>query len=96
MEIANASEFGKTHIRWISEPPEQVSERAIAAKGVAAIFAVANAWLDVTAIEIRLGFYDHQRLTEADIAPREPHHLLRLESPSTAPVHSAYRPVEAE
>lgn len=95
MNIVNASESVKTHIRQIWEAPEDADERAAASEAVAALFALAGGWLDIVALEIRLGLYDRETCTEAGMRPGEPFHLLRAESVQNVRVNPTYRAMES-
>jgi hypothetical protein len=93
MTIANASESVKAHVwlRW--EAPEDADERTNAHAAVAAVFALAGTWLELAAVEARIGLYDRTIFTEGSIMPREPYHILR--SSSNARVTPWYRSIES-
>jgi hypothetical protein len=95
MNIVEASESPQTHIRWSYEAPENADEQAVASEAVAALFALADGWLDIVALEIRIGLYDHDTLTEASLRPSAPFHLLRRDSDSDVRVDPTYRPIES-
>lgn len=95
MSIVNASEFVKTHIRWTWETSENANERAIMTEAVTALFALADGWLDVVAVEIRLGIYDSETFTEASTRPPAPFHLLRADSAVNVRVEPTYRSIES-
>jgi hypothetical protein len=96
MSIVNASEFVKTHIRWIWEAPDDEDERVVAAEAVTALFALAEGWIDIIALEARLGLYDHEILTEAQLRPPEPFHLLHVQPSGEARIKPTYRPLESQ
>ena len=95
MSIVDASEAPQAHIRWTWETPENADERAVAAEAVTALFALANGWLDIVALEVRLGLYDREIFTEASTRPRDPLHLLRRDSAPNVRVKPMYRPAES-
>jgi hypothetical protein len=78
----------RVRLEW--EAPEQAEERAIAAEGVAALFAFAGAWLEPLAIEARVGCFDRELFTEAKVRPEHPFHLLVAE-PRPGEVGAAVR-----
>ena len=95
MTIVNASEFVKAHFRWIWEAPEDTGERTVAAEAVTALFVLAEGWLDIVALEARLGLYDREIFTEAQARPRDQFQLLRLEPANHVRIKPMYRPTEA-
>jgi|ERR1044071_8182902 hypothetical protein len=95
MIIANASEFVKAHTRWIWEAPEHADERTVAVEAVAAVFDAAGGWLDIAALEARIGLYDHEIFTEADTRPKDAFHLLRSQSIEHVRIKPMYRPIES-
>lgn len=95
MNIVEASESPQLHVRWTWEAPENADEQASASEAVAAVFALADGWLDIVAIEVRLGLYDREIFTEASLRPSAPFHLLRRD-PSSVRVDPTYRPIESK
>jgi hypothetical protein len=95
MSIVNASEFVKTHIRRTWEAAEDANERTVAAEAVAAVFAAADGWLEVVALEASLGFYDREIFTEAADRPQQPWQLIRLQGADQVRVKPMYRPIES-
>jgi hypothetical protein len=95
MNIVNASEFVKAHLRWSWDAPEEADERASTTEVVAALFALTRGWLEIAALEVRLGIYDRETLTEASMCPREPFHLLRADSAFDVRVDPLYRSSES-
>jgi hypothetical protein len=95
MNIVNASEFVKAHFRWKWDAPEQADERASTTEAIAALFALTREWFEIVALEIRLGIYDRETLTEASMCPREPFHLLRADSVFNVRVDPLYHSIES-
>lgn len=95
MTTVNASEFVKTHIRWLWEAPEDADERVVATEAIMALLAIAEGWLDIVALEVRLGLYDHETFTEAETRLPEPFHLLQVEPSGDVRVKPMYRPAES-
>jgi hypothetical protein len=95
MNIVEATESPQTHIRRNWEAPENATEREVAFEAVAAFFALADGWLDVVSLEIRIGLFDHETLTEASRRPNAPFHLLRRDSQSDVRVDPTYRSIES-
>lgn len=96
MNTANASEFVKTHIRYVWEAPESADERTVATEAVAALYSIASGWIDILALEARIGFYDQRVLTEAQARPAEPYHLLRSTAVGDTRIKPQYRPIEMQ
>jgi hypothetical protein len=95
MTTVNASEFVKAHARWIWEAPENVDERATAIEAVETLFALATGWIDIAALEIRLGFHDRETLTEARTRPNDPFQLLSAQPLLPVRVKPMYEPMES-
>src|SRR4051812_9021782 len=95
MNIVEASESPQTHIRRNWEAPENADEREVASEAVAALFALADGWLDVVSLEIRIGLYDHETFTEGSLRPNAPFHLLRRDSQFDVRIDPTYRSVES-
>jgi hypothetical protein len=95
MNIVNASEFVKAHFRWRWDAPEEADERASTTEAIAALFALTREWLEIAALEVRLGIYDRETLVEASMSPREPFHLLRANSAFNVRVDPLYHSIES-
>jgi hypothetical protein len=95
MNIVEASEAPQTHIRRNWEARENADEHEVASEAIAALFALADGWLDIVSLEIRIGLYDNDTFTEASLRPTAPFHLLRRDSQSEVRVDPTYRSVES-
>ncbi len=80
-------------LEWMS--PEGADERANAREAVESLFTVAESWIEVLGLEIRLGCYDRETLGETDFDPPRPYHLL-VREPRAADVtiDPTYRALE--
>jgi hypothetical protein len=94
MNIVNASEFVKSHIRWNWDAPEDADEPASATEAINSLLALTRGWLEIAALEVRLGIFDRVSLTDASMSPREPFHLLKAASSSNVRVAPLYRSIE--
>lgn len=91
----NASEIVKTHIRWVWDVPENIEQRVVAREVAGALFAMAGDWLDIVALEARVGLYDPNIFTEADLPFQIPWNLLRRDPSGDVQVEPRYRVVES-
>jgi len=95
MGNVNASESVKAHVRWTWEALDGATEREIAQQAVAAIFRVAEGWLEIVALEARLGLVDREAFIEAD-QPANPFQLLLEAGRDGVRVTPMYRTAEAQ
>lgn len=93
---AQAEERPIERLRLEWETPEEADERAIAAESVSAVLAFAGTWLEPLAIEVRVGCYDREILTEGKARPAYPFHLLVAEQrPADVQIKPIYQSLES-
>jgi hypothetical protein len=96
MKTASAGDGPLVHLAFEWDFPEGDDQRSTAREAVDALFALAEGWIEVLGLEIRLACYDRETLGEAakvDLA--RPYHLLvREPRMDTVQIGPTYRTVE--
>jgi hypothetical protein len=57
INIVNASEAAKSHIRWNWDAPEDADEHASATEAITALLALTRGWFEIAPLEARLGIF---------------------------------------
>ncbi len=96
IKTASAGDGPALHLALEWDFPEGGDQRSNAREAVDALFAVAEGWIEVLGLELRLGCYDRETLGEADVDPLRPYHLL-VREPRVADVQvrPTYRALES-
>ena len=88
---ATTGELPTESISLTWEPDTDCSQRGYSEEMAGAMFAFAAGWLEPLAIEMMVGCYDRDILTESATQPAQAYHLLRTEAPTDVDASPAYR-----
>jgi len=97
MKTATTGDYSKEYHRLEWPSPEGANQRVDADAAIDALFTLIDGWLEILALEVRVGCYDRETYTEAsELRPPQPYHLLVHEPrPSGVSIDRMYRSVES-